>query len=63
MTKSGAGFHIGVVGAGRVGAVMAAGLRAAGHEIVAAAGESWTVTWRVTGPAKDYTMTSVLSRR
>ncbi len=40
MTKSGAGFHIGVVGAGRVGAVMAAGLRAAGHEIVAAAGES-----------------------
>ena len=36
MTK----FSIGVVGAGRVGAVLAAGLRAAGHEIVAAAGES-----------------------
>ena len=36
MTK----FEIGVVGAGRVGAVLAAGLRAAGHEIVAAAGES-----------------------
>ena len=40
MTKSVGGFHIGVVGAGRVGAVLAAGLRAAGHEIVAAAGES-----------------------
>lgn len=36
MTK----FHLGVVGAGRVGAVLAAGLRAAGHEIMAAAGES-----------------------
>jgi predicted short-subunit dehydrogenase-like oxidoreductase (DUF2520 family) len=36
MTK----FHIGVVGAGRVGAVLAAALRDAGHEIVAAAGES-----------------------
>lgn len=33
-------FEIGVVGAGRVGAVLAAGLRAAGHEVVAAAGES-----------------------
>ena len=31
---------IGVVGAGRVGAVLAAALRAAGHEIVAVAGES-----------------------
>ncbi|MDO9457188.1 MAG: DUF2520 domain-containing protein [Nocardioides sp.] len=31
---------IGVVGAGRVGAVLAAALRTAGHEIVAAAGES-----------------------
>ena len=36
MTK----FEIGVVGAGRVGAVLAAALRAAGHEIVATAGES-----------------------
>jgi predicted short-subunit dehydrogenase-like oxidoreductase (DUF2520 family) len=36
MTK----FRIGVVGAGRVGAVLAAALRAAGHEIVSAAGES-----------------------
>ncbi len=40
MTKSFDGFHVGVVGAGRVGAVLAAGLRAVGHEIVAAAGES-----------------------
>jgi predicted short-subunit dehydrogenase-like oxidoreductase (DUF2520 family) len=32
--------RIGVVGAGRVGAVLAAALRAAGHEVVAAAGES-----------------------
>ena len=32
--------RIGVIGAGRVGAVLAAALRAAGHEIVAAAGES-----------------------
>ena len=36
MTK----FSIGVVGAGRVGAVLAAALRSAGHEIVATAGES-----------------------
>jgi predicted short-subunit dehydrogenase-like oxidoreductase (DUF2520 family) len=33
-------FRVGVVGAGRVGAVIAAALRSAGHEIVAAAGES-----------------------
>ena len=32
--------RIGVVGAGRVGAVLAAALRAAGHDIVAVAGES-----------------------
>ena len=32
--------RVGVVGAGRVGAVLAAALRAAGHEIAAAAGES-----------------------
>ncbi len=36
----GAPLRVGVVGAGRVGAVLAARLRAAGHEIVAAAGES-----------------------
>lgn len=34
------GLRVGVVGAGRVGAVLAAALRAAGHEIVSAAGES-----------------------
>ena len=33
-------LSVGVVGAGRVGAVLAAALRAAGHDIVAAAGES-----------------------
>ena len=33
-------FTVGVVGAGRVGAVLAARLRTAGHEIVAVAGES-----------------------
>jgi predicted short-subunit dehydrogenase-like oxidoreductase (DUF2520 family) len=33
-------LRVGVIGAGRVGAVLAAGLRAAGHEVVAAAGES-----------------------
>ncbi len=33
-------LRVGVVGAGRVGAVLAAALRAAGHDIVAAAGES-----------------------
>lgn len=33
-------LSVGVIGAGRVGAVLAARLRAAGHEIVAAAGES-----------------------
>ncbi len=33
-------LRIGVIGAGRVGAVLAAALRAAGHEIVATAGES-----------------------
>ena len=33
-------LRIGVIGAGRVGAVLSAALRAAGHEVVAAAGES-----------------------
>jgi predicted short-subunit dehydrogenase-like oxidoreductase (DUF2520 family) len=32
--------HIGVVGAGRVGAVLSAALRSAGHDVVAAAGDS-----------------------
>ena len=34
------GLRVGVVGAGRVGAVLAAALAAAGHHVVAAAGES-----------------------
>lgn len=34
------GLRVGVIGAGRVGAVLAAALAAAGHEVVAAAGES-----------------------
>lgn len=33
-------LRVGVIGAGRVGAVLAAGLQAAGHPVVAAAGES-----------------------
>src|SRR5687768_17801842 len=33
-------LSVGVIGAGRVGAVLAAALRSAGHEVVAAAGES-----------------------
>src|SRR5689334_18270701 len=32
--------RVGVIGAGRVGAVLAAALRSAGHDVVAAAGES-----------------------
>ena len=39
-TPRDAALRIGVIGAGRVGAVLAAALRAAGHEIVATAGES-----------------------
>lgn len=40
MSSHPAPLRIGVVGAGRVGAVLAAALRAAGHQIVAVAGES-----------------------
>jgi predicted short-subunit dehydrogenase-like oxidoreductase (DUF2520 family) len=39
--------RIGVVGAGRVGAVLSAALRAAGHEIVAAAGDSPASLYRI----------------
>lgn len=39
--------RIGVIGAGRVGAVLAAALRSAGHEIVAVAGESAASRTRV----------------
>ena len=40
MTRSIGALRVGVIGAGRVGAVLAAALRAAGHDIVAVAGES-----------------------
>ena len=40
-------LRVGVVGAGRVGAVLAARLRAAGHEIVAAAGDSDATLQRI----------------
>ena len=39
--------RVGVIGAGRVGAVLAAALRTAGHEIVAAAGESAATRARI----------------
>ncbi len=39
--------RIGVVGAGRVGAVLSAALRAAGHEVVAAAGDSAATLHRI----------------
>ena len=39
--------RIGVVGVGRVGSVIAAGLRAAGHQIVAVSGESTTSRQRI----------------
>ncbi|MGZ5418817.1 MAG: Rossmann-like and DUF2520 domain-containing protein [Nocardioides sp.] len=41
-------LRVGVIGAGRVGAVLAAALRSAGHEIVAAAGESDASRGRIT---------------
>ncbi len=40
-------FSIGVIGAGRVGAVLAAALRKAGHDVVAAAGESGASRTRI----------------
>jgi predicted short-subunit dehydrogenase-like oxidoreductase (DUF2520 family) len=40
---------VGVVGAGRVGAVLSAALRTAGHEVVAAAGESDASRGRIEG--------------
>jgi predicted short-subunit dehydrogenase-like oxidoreductase (DUF2520 family) len=39
--------HIGVVGAGRVGAVVSAALRSAGHDVVAAAGDSAATLHRI----------------
>ena len=40
-------LRVGVIGAGRVGAVLAARLRAAGHEVVAAAGASDATLGRI----------------
>ncbi len=40
-------YRIGVIGAGRVGAVLAAALRAAGHDVVAASGSSAATTMRL----------------
>ena len=50
-------FRVGVVGAGRVGAVLAAALRAAGHEVVAAAGESDASRSRIADAAARRTAT------
>ncbi|WP_395657038.1 Rossmann-like and DUF2520 domain-containing protein [Nocardioides sp.] len=41
------GLRVGVIGAGRVGAVLAAALEAAGHPVVAAAGESDATRQRI----------------
>jgi predicted short-subunit dehydrogenase-like oxidoreductase (DUF2520 family) len=46
-------FTVGVIGAGRVGAVLAARLRAAGHEVVAAAGESDATRERIAALLPD----------
>ncbi|MEZ5093196.1 Rossmann-like and DUF2520 domain-containing protein [Nocardioides sp.] len=57
-------LRIGVVGAGRVGAVLAAALRAAGHEIVAVAGESDASRRRVDAllPGVDVDKPSAVAR-
>ena len=56
---------VGVVGAGRVGAVLAAALRAAGHDVVAAAGESDASRSRIANllPGVPNTKPSVAARR
>lgn len=58
-------FKVGVVGAGRVGAVLAAALRSAGHEIVAAAGESDASRDRIAAllPGVDIDKPSAVARR
>jgi len=62
MTKP---LTVGVVGAGRVGAVLAAALRAAGHDIVAAAGESDASRGRIAAllPGVPVTKPSDAARR
>lgn len=56
--------RIGVVGAGRVGAVLAAALRAAGHDIVAAGGESIASRTRIETllPGVEATKPSAVAR-
>ena len=56
--------RVGVIGAGRVGAVLAAGLRAAGHEITAAAGESEASLARIAAllPGVDRAKPSAVAR-
>jgi predicted short-subunit dehydrogenase-like oxidoreductase (DUF2520 family) len=49
-------YRVGDVGAGRVGAVLAAALRAAGHETVAAAGESDASRGRIAALLPDVTV-------
>ena len=58
-------FRIGVVGAGRVGAVLAAALRSAGHEVVAAAGESDASRRRIDEllPGVEVAKPTVVARR
>lgn len=62
MTKP---LTVGVVGAGRVGAVLAAALRTAGHEVVAAAGESEASRRRIADllPGVPVTKPSQAARR
>ncbi len=57
-------FRIGVVGAGRVGAVLASALREAGHEVVAAAGESDASRGRIADllPGVDIDKPSAVAR-
>ncbi len=57
--------RVGVIGAGRVGAVIAAALRAAGHEVVAAAGESDASRGRIAEllPGVEVTKPSEVARR
>jgi predicted short-subunit dehydrogenase-like oxidoreductase (DUF2520 family) len=57
-------LSVGVVGAGRVGAVLAAALRSAGHDVVAAAGESDASRGRIAEllPGVPVTKPSVAAR-
>jgi predicted short-subunit dehydrogenase-like oxidoreductase (DUF2520 family) len=58
-------LRVGVIGAGRVGAVLAAALRSAGHEIVAVAGESDASRSRISAllPDVDVEKPTAVARR